>query len=43
MKLWKIKFEKKLEFENYLRIEVLKIKFKNWSFGNQDFELIFRS
>ena len=29
-----IKFERNWSFENYLRIGVLKIKFKNWSFGN---------
>ena len=28
------KFETNWNFENYLRIEVLKIKFKNWNFGN---------
>ena len=30
-----IKFEINWNFENYLRIGVLKIKFKNWSFGNK--------
>ena len=29
-----IKFERNWNFENYLRIEVLKNKFKKWSFGN---------
>ena len=29
-----IKFERNWNFGNYLRIEVLKIKFKNWNFGN---------
>ena len=29
-----IKFERNWNFENYLRIEILKIKFKNWRFGN---------
>ena len=29
-----IKFERNWNFENYLRIEVLKIKFKNENFGN---------
>ena len=29
-----IKFERNWNFENYLRIEVLKVKFKNWSFEN---------
>ena len=29
-----IKFERNWKFENYLRIGVRKIKFKNWSFGN---------
>ena len=30
----KIKFETNWNFENHLRIEILKIKSKNWSFGN---------
>ena len=30
----KIKFERNWNFENYLGIGFLKIKFKNWSFGN---------
>ena len=43
MEFWKLnlrigiletKFERNWNFENYLRIGVLKIKFKNWSFGN---------
>ena len=43
LELWKlnlrigvleIKFEKKWDFENYLRIGAMKIKFKNCSFGN---------
>ena len=29
-----IKFERNWNFENYLRIEVLKNEFKKWSFGN---------
>ena len=29
-----IKFERNWNFENYLRIGVLKIKFKKWNFGN---------
>ena len=30
----KIKFERNWNFENLLKIGVLKIKFKNWSFEN---------
>ena len=29
-----IKSERNWNFENYLRIGVLKVKFENWSFGN---------
>ena len=29
-----IKFERNWNFENYLRFGVLKIKYKNWNFGN---------
>ena len=29
-----IKFERNWSFENYLKIGVLKIRFKNWNFGN---------
>ena len=28
-----IKFERNWSFENYLKIGVLKIRFKNWNFG----------
>ena len=34
IKVLEIKFERNWNFENYLRIGVLKIKFKNWNFGN---------
>ena len=34
IEILEIKFERNSNFENYLRIGVLKIKFKNWSFGN---------
>ena len=34
IRILEIKFEINWNFENYLRIEVLKVKFKNWSFEN---------
>ena len=36
-----IKFEINWNFENDLRIRVLNIKFKNWSFGNWNWNLKF--
>ena len=42
-----IKLERNLNFENYLRIGVLKIKFKNWSFGklfeNENLKIKFKN
>ena len=43
MEILKIKFERNWNFESYLRIGDLQIKFKNWNFGikferNQNFE-----
>ena len=34
IRVLEIKFERNWSFKNYLKNEVLKIKFKNWNFGN---------
>ena len=34
IQILEIKFERNWNFESYLRIGVLKIKFKNWGFEN---------